>query len=131
MLAITAFFLAIGIFLSADLYKSSLFRADADTIGSVLQRARSRAVNNINESPHGVHVTTSDYTIFEGITFDSSDPKNEFIPIGSGYSFTPATPFDIVFEQLSGEADFNGDIVITNTSKTTTVNINNEGRIDF
>lgn len=134
VIAITLFFAGMGIFLSTDVYRSSLFRADADSVVSVLQRARNRAINNINESTHGVHITTSGYTIFQGPTFDQNDLKNEFVPIGSGYTFTPAVPIDIVFQQLSGEANFNGSLVVTNISKNPipmTVNINNEGRIDY
>lgn len=133
--AITLFFAGMGIFLSTDVYRSGLFRADADTVISALQRARSRAINNINESPHGVRIQTSGYTIFQGPDFVGRDAsKDEFIPIGSGYTFSPTPPIDIVFQQLSGETAFDGNIVITNVSKNPipiTVNINNEGRIDF
>ncbi len=131
VIAITMFFLGIGIFVSTDVYRSSLFQADADTVVSALQRARSRAINNINESPHGVHIATTGYTIFQGSVFNSSDPKNEIIPIRPGYTFNPASPIDIVFQQLSGRTSYNGAVDIINTAKTITININNEGRIDF
>lgn len=132
VIAIMTFFIGIGLFLSVDVYHSSLFKADADTVGVALQRARSRAINNINESKHGVRIETTGSTIFQGSDFVLRDAsKDEFISIGSGFSFTPAIPIDIVFERLSGESNFNGSITITNNTKTTTININNEGRIDF
>jgi Tfp pilus assembly protein FimT len=133
--AIMLFFVGVGIFLSADVYRSSLFRADADTVVSALQRARTRSVNNINEAPHGVRITTSGYTIFEGADYNSRVvARDEIIAIGSGYTISTSptiNPIDIIFTQLSGESNFNGDISITGSGTTTTVSVNSEGRIDF
>lgn len=131
VIVITLFFAGIGLFLSADVYHSSLFRADAYIVVSALQRARSRAISNINENPHGVRVETTGYTIFQGATFGTDVATHEFLPIRSGYTFNLPLPIDVVFKQLSGETDFNGNINITNTAKTITVNINSEGGIDY
>ena len=46
--------LALGLFMSMDAYRGFSFRSEEDTVVSLLQKARSRAMNNMNQTPWGV-----------------------------------------------------------------------------
>lgn len=130
VMAIVVFFTGMGLFLGTDVYRSGLFNSDTDTIVTILQRARSQSLNNINGSAHGVRIDAGGHTLFEGSSYLTRDTsKDELIPAGSGLSFSG--PTEIVFSQLSGESSASGSLSITNGAKTTTLNINYEGRIDF
>jgi hypothetical protein len=123
-------FLTFGLIFGVDFYKTYSFDAERNTILSVLQKARSRALNNINQSPHGVSFQSNNYVIFQGASYASRDlnydqaiPKNPAIN-ASGLSET-------VFQQLSGEVQSGGDIVLDNGKRTSIISINNEGRINW
>ena len=130
VMAIITFMAGIGFFLSSDVFRSSSFSSDTDSLGIALQRARSQAINNIDEKPHGIKITGGDYIIFEGISYASRDTsKDETIKGNSTFTFTG--PTEVVFTQLSGQCSLCGDIVINDGSRTATILLNFEGRIDF
>ncbi len=88
-------------------------------------------MNNVNQTKHGVHIENGldYYLIFKGDTYNSNDSTNEIIPreekiISSGLT-------DIVFEQLSGNAN-EGNITLTDTGgKQKTIIISENGLIDW
>lgn len=128
VMAIVAFFAAIGIFMSGDMYRSSSFQSDVNALATSLQRARSQAMNNINEKPHGVKILGGDYIIFEGVDYNSRTGE-EVIKGNSNFIFTG--PSEVVFQQLSGNCPLCTDITISYEAKTSTIPMNIQGRIDF
>ena len=119
----------LGLFLSMDTYRSGNFTAGVDTIVVSLQRSRSRALNNIDESKHGVKILSGQYVIFEGATYNPLDPKNEVINGRSNFTITG--PDEVVFDQLSGKSSVDGDILINDGSKIASISLNYEGQIDY
>src|SRR5258706_4507626 len=59
--------ISLGLFISFDFYKNFAFRSEKSTIISILQKARSQSLNNIDEVRHGVHFAASPltYIVFE------------------------------------------------------------------
>src|ERR1044072_4262622 len=46
---------ALGLFISLNFYKNYSFRSERNVIVSILQKARSQSMDNIDEQRHGVH----------------------------------------------------------------------------
>ncbi len=97
----------IGLFFTLDMYKTYTFHSEQSLAVSVLQKARSQAMANIDELPHGVFLDTANnqYVIFEGSTHTSYPSKNITVPFISAnsvtsHSWTGAT--EVLFNQLDG-----------------------------
>ena len=90
-----------------------------------------------NQKKHGVAMRPSGYDgyiIFEGDTFATSDPTKE-VRIKDSYkvTFSPSSPSEIVFDQLSGNANYDGDIGLVDPARnmTAVITINHEGKIGW
>lgn len=92
-----------GLVFSFDSYRGYLFRAEYTGVTHILSIARNRAINNFNESPHGVKFEPDSYVLFRGSTYSASDPNNEEYPKSQNFSITGIDT--IVFEQLSGNVE--------------------------
>ncbi len=120
-LVILVVIFSLGLFISFDFYKSISARAEKETIVSVLQKARNLSMNNISQEKHGVRFTANPltYTIF---------PDDIVVPLGYGIFITsPALPFEVAFDQLSGNSQ-NQTITLNNGE---VITITNEGKIDW
>lgn len=142
--ALLAIITSFGLFISFDFYKSYAFRSEKSTIVSVLQKARSQSLNNINQTRHGVHFQASplQYVIFECsstcVSYPGSSSSDIIIDSSYGISIAPpALPFDVVFDQLSGSCVSSNcsttPLVITANygAKSYNISVNNEGQIDW
>ncbi len=129
-LVLAALTLGIGV----DTARRATVGSERTTLVESLERARSRAMNNIGEKPHGVIVTSTDFVLFQGATYAAGDPLNEVSERSEGISVTgPTDPLTVVFAQLSGRVDAGqtGDILLSNGDQNATIGINTEGRIDW
>ncbi len=126
VIALFGMFATLAVFVGLDVYRGYSFRGEQLTLVGVLQKARNQAINNINQTPHGVHITANHYSLFEGSTFTSGID----FPVSAG--FTPSGATDIVFTHLSGNTSATS-ITLTenNTGKILTIHINNEGQINY
>lgn len=115
---------AIGLFFSMDVYRSNSVSSERDMIMSILQKARSQAINNINEKPHGVRFISGKYIVFEGIDCDATGQENPASP--------SVHPIDdcVKFDQLTGDS-INKTLTVTDGAKTFTIEINSQGRISW
>lgn len=140
MVVITMITLLAGVGLVMNLgdFRSYLFRDERNVLVTVLQKARSQAVNNVcigsgctNGLPHGVHLAPGKYTIFQGSSFDPDTSTNQEIE-GNGNIALTYTTSDIVFGQLSGQVVGGWSVVLGDAyGHATTVSVNKEGRIDY
>lgn len=100
-----------ALFVSMETFRGAHFRSDRDLLIAALQHARAQAMSNIcfgacignDGQPHGVHIQSDKYIIFQGNAYDSSDPNNAAFDSTITTTKTPAT-LDIVFSQLSGNS---------------------------
>ena len=117
-----------GFLISAGLYTSSSFNAEYDLLTGILQKARSQSLNNINQLPHGVHIASDEYILFEGTSFDPSDPAN--IEFEADSQVANSGINEVIFSQLSGDANIVGDISLSGYNRIESIHINNEGGIN-
>ena len=120
--------MGLGLFLSMDFYRSYAFLTERNMVISILQKARSNAMANINEKPHGVYFEPNNYVLFEGENYAASANKI-FFESSSAISHSGIS--EVVFEQLSGKANVSGgDLILKdNIRSDIIISINYEGRI--
>lgn len=121
---------ALGLFISMDFYKSFGLNSERNIAVSILQKARSSSMANINEAKHGIYLDTGKYTIFQGENYSSRNSiYDEIIYINP--IITKSGLQEIVFEQLTGKPSATGDIILSNQTRSITVSVENEGRINW
>lgn len=121
----------VGLFMTMETFRGTIYRSEVATIVSLLERARSRAMNNINQSKWGVCYIAPNYVIFKGAGCTSSAvvdsvKANPVVVTASG--FTATYPL-VVFTQLSGTTTAIAPIVVKQDGRISTTTINNEGTI--
>jgi prepilin-type N-terminal cleavage/methylation domain-containing protein len=139
VMAIMVIILGFGLFTTLDAYSGFIFRSERNNLVSILTRARSQALNNVNESPHGVCYISPNYILFRGPTCTPGLSTNEVIGGSSAVTvsgISQAKP--VVFEQLTGRLipqispeTKELEIVITTATRGATTSINNLGRINW
>jgi prepilin-type N-terminal cleavage/methylation domain-containing protein len=123
VIAIFGALLALGLFMSMDAYRGFSFRSERSTIVSLLQKARSRAMNNSNQTPWGVCYQSGNYVIFQGLACTTG----ETIPAGPAATTTGLLA-GVVFSQLSGTTTA-ATITVLQDGRSSTISTNNEGTI--
>jgi Tfp pilus assembly protein FimT len=127
-------------FVSFDYLKSSQYIKENDALIALLQKTRSRAINNINGVKHGLHIDTSahTFTIFQGSTYVAGAPTNEVYTYDSSillFSDVDCTvafsSLDINFSQLTGNLSTPITICMSDGKREGLVDINAEGRIQW
>ncbi len=126
--------MGLGMFLSMDYYRSYIFYYEKDLAISILQKARSQSLANINQSWHGVKIGASEYIIFEGndavhdynhrdTAKDTKYEADKTIAL-SGMS-------EVVFTRLiATSTPVGGDLTLSDGIRSAIISINNEGRIN-
>ncbi|PJC65463.1 MAG: hypothetical protein CO020_00525 [Candidatus Colwellbacteria bacterium CG_4_9_14_0_2_um_filter_50_12] len=130
VVALFAILAALGLFIGLDLYRGYALASERSTVVNILEKARSQSVNNINQTPHGVHFTGSAYVIFQGASYASRDQSYDEV-ITSAPGVTAGGVTETVFTQLEGSANPTGEVTVSNGLKSMTISINNEGRINW
>jgi Tfp pilus assembly protein PilE len=121
---------ALGLFIGMDFYKSSSFNSERQTAISILQKVRNLSMANINEAKHGVYLGTDKYTIFQGENYSSRNSAyDELIYINP--TITKDGLQEVVFEQLTGKPSAIGNIILSDRTRSITISIENEGRINW
>ena len=120
---------SLGLYVSLDSYRSYTFSSERDALVSLLLKARNQSMNNIDELPHGVHIGSQSFTLFEGVTYSVSNPKNNIIARNAAISVNGLT--DVNFSQLSGDPSLIGSITLSYGARTAIISIENEGRINW
>jgi len=125
-LGILVFILSAGLFVNLNSISQRNFFAEEELISSLLKTARSRAVNNINETSHGFYLSETDFVIFEG------DFKNQqSFKRNSQVEVTTSWPGDkVIFKNLTGEPTEAGEIKINDKTMTFDIKINEAGGIN-
>lgn len=129
-MGIFTFLASLGLFVSMDFYHGYAFRSQASVFISAIQRARSRSMDNINAAPHGLHLTTTGYTLFQGPSYAgrNTDYDEDFVWEGG---VTATGPDDIIFTQLTGGSNTDDAVILTDDVRTATISLNYEGRISW
>lgn len=127
VLVATAIFILImgfGGFMSIDLYRTFVFNTQADNLISLLNLARVKSMSNINQHRHGVKMFGSTYAQFE----EGNESASLLIPVDNEIFHN--TNFNVMFEQLSGNAVGSSEIQLTDTKRSRVIYINQNGTIE-
>lgn len=137
VLTIVSMLVGATLFFDITNYRGEAFRAERNNLVVALQTARADSLNNVNQKTHGVAINPNSYegyVVFEGTDFASSDEDTHTkIPASYPVVLASSSPDEIVFAQLSGNANYNGEIVLLDTkrSASTSIVINYEGKIGW
>ncbi len=131
VLGIVASVGSLGLFLNMDFYQGYSFNYEQNLFVSVIQRARSEAMANINQSKRGVCIIGSDYVISEGDICTDGDtfPKSSTVTVTWPVGITT-----LIFNQIDGSCTtciVPVVITLAGPGKTSTITVNNEGQIDW
>ncbi len=127
--AIFTMLAGVGFFVSLDSLRGYAFRSEWQTTVRLLQKARGQAMSNLYHLPHGVHIENGLYTLFRGASYSTSDFRNEETVIHPGVIVSGLS--QVIFSELSGDANVTGTIVLTDGLRSKTITINHEGGINW
>ncbi len=127
--ALVTAILSIGLPASWDFYRSYEFDSDITTFVAALEQARNASLNNLNQSAHGVYVSSTTYVVFQGSSYaartaayDKNFPRNNII--------TVTGPSEILFSALAGQPA-SSTYLFTSNQRSINISINNEGGIIY
>jgi prepilin-type N-terminal cleavage/methylation domain-containing protein len=113
-----------------DSYRKNSLKAERDTLISALQKARSQAINNVNDIKHGFYFDGTNYILFNGPSYASRNVAQDLI-VEKNSAITVSGTAEIIFDQLTGNASPTGDIILGDGVSSSSVSVNQEGRINW
>lgn len=111
--------------------------SSSQNILSVLRLARSKTLASESEDSYGVHFQADKYVLFKGTSYDSNDATNKDYTLTDSELYSISLTgggSDVIFNRIRGTTDEYGSVsirLITDTTKTRTININNYGQVSI
>lgn len=119
------------LFMSVDTYKKYLLYTEQRIVVAILEKARSRAINDVHTSSHGVCFYDEQYLLFEGTSCAVDETVSEHIMankiVAQKSSFASTFP-SIVFSQVAATAT-PVTIEMTDGTSVVYITVNYEGAI--
>ncbi len=120
----------VGTLIGINFWNGESLQNERYNLVTILRKARSEAMNNINQSAHGVFLTNNSYILFKGASYASRIQEyDETFQIKGSVNLTGLQ--EIVFQKIEGASNASGTITISNGEKSHNISINYEGRIDW
>lgn len=121
-----------GLAAGVDAHQRRLFRADVDALATLLQKARSSAINNVGGASHGVYVCDpANFVLFRGAAYGALRAHDLNVQKSKAVVITSCPGMrEIVFSALSGAAS-GGVITASDGVRNTAITINHEGGINW
>ncbi len=111
-----------------DLLASYNLRDTRDNLVSFLTYARDRAVTNLNQSNHGVSITSAQIIVYQGPNAAGATQQSLTYPRPNAVTMTG--PADLNFTALTGQTS-NAVITLQTGNRILTVTTNAEGTVDW
>jgi len=127
VIVIVSFLLIFTLSWGMDFWKTQQIDSMAEEVIQALRRARLSSVSSGSDSSSGVYFDSGRYVLFRGTSYASRDSEEVFL---SDASFSGDIS-EVVFSKLEGMPSNTGDIILTVSGKTRTININSAGRISL
>lgn len=135
VLTIVSILATLSVFMTVHTYEEYIHRSEHDVVLSLLEEARSHALNNFDQSPIGICAEPLHYVLFEGV-YTSGATHNEYtnrdihISISSDPPNFLCSQGGIVFTELSGTTSSTTIYFVQNNS-TSIISVNYEGSISW
>jgi len=129
--------LAIGLLSFSDAKNKKELHSTADTLILRMEEMKTNAISGKGGSSFGVKFNTDSYTLFQGSSYNISDPENIVHDIPDIFEINTTienSDVSIVFERLSGEASSSDTITISeisDPSNTISISIGSLGNISI
>ena len=131
VIALFTIITSLGLIMGLDAFRNTLHRSEVATVVSLLEKARSRAVNNIDQATWGVCYLAPNYLILkDSAACDpavATDKVEANKAVATASDFTHTFPV-VVFSQLSGTTTPE-NFDVKEAARISTVSINHEGTI--
>lgn len=130
ILAIFAVLFSYVFGVGVEFYQSQLLISERDTVLSLLRSARARAMNNIDQSSHGLYIDSNQYVVYEGLSYAlRSQTYDEAFPHSLGIAISG--PSDVNFSSSDGSSNVSGTVALSTGAGKSNISVNYEGRIDW
>jgi len=130
VIVVMAILIGFGLPLSFGLYKNQQLDITSQGVVQALRDAQQKAMGVENDSAFGVYFSNNNYILFQGSSFTSRDSQyDEVFDFSKVISRSGLQ--EIVFLKNEGLPSATGDIILSNNSRTKTININNLGRVNL
>ena len=96
---------------------------------SLFRRARTLSITRNGASDHGVHIASTQYTIFEGATFANRDQAKDQTFLRDT-ALTITGPADLIFKREIGYTS-SVSFILDNGTKQEKISVNYAGRVDW
>jgi len=101
VIGLLGIFATMGLSFSFDSYRGYIFRSEYITVVNLLAKVRNHAINNFNQSSHGIAIRDDEYQLFEVENYDEND-ETTYVSYPRNKAFSFVGPNMVIFEQLSG-----------------------------
>ena len=122
--AIFSILITLGFFMSFETFRGASHRSEVDVIVSLFQKARSRAMNNIEQSTWGVCYIAPNYVLLKGLVACDVAYVVDTVKASDFNTMFPV----VIFLQLSGSTD-ETTVEVKQNARTSTISINEAGTI--
>jgi prepilin-type N-terminal cleavage/methylation domain-containing protein len=121
---------ALSMTVYSKLNRNQTLTKDVQAVEAILEQARSQALASKNSSVYGIHFASTSVTLFDGYTYNASDPDNHVYMLNPENVIWNATltggGLDVVFKRLTGETTQSGIVTLSTlitpaTTKTITL----------
>lgn len=132
IITIAVFTLLIGVLSSSafDFYQEREFDVHFKSIVQSLRRAQLNSMTGERESSFGLYFGMNYYVLFKGDSYAKRDLAfDEVFDLAGDLSFSGIS--EIVFSKVKGLPSDRGDIILTSSDKSRTININEIGKIEY
>lgn len=129
VVAIVFALVGVALPIGLDFYNQYLLTEERDNLVQVLRKARSEAMANINQKPHGVAFLANQYVLFQGASYASRDTDWDRFYNHSGKVSLDA-PAQIIFSHLEG-ASASSTVSLSDASQKVEIKVSDEGRISW
>ena len=119
-----------------NLNASRALEREAGRVVAELQKARSLTISSKNNAQFGVHVQSSQVTLFQGTTFIAGSSTNSVTSINPLVTISSISlqggVSDVIFQRITGKTSGSGTLVVSRigTSAIKTITIYATGLID-
>ena len=119
----------LGLFVSFNLYRGYILRAERDTLATLLQKARSQAIQNVGASPHGLKIEEQNFILFRGVSYAARNQTYDEAYERQG-TIIITGPTEIVFSPLLASTS-NSLFTLAENLQLFQITVNEQGAIVF